>query len=438
MAACRTKVHAAVLLFTLFTAMLLPTAGPNWAVKSSWSHVDVVLPTACLLLCVLLVTLPRQTPRSTACSGACASCTSPSSAPAVVFLSNYPSWVKGLVPKLQAVTSRLLVVSNKSELQEFCHEAGCDFMLFPLCSDSLSFARICKEDATYRSKVDAVYAALRAWAPELLVTAGFHVLPPQAVRIPRVAALNFHPSKLPLYRGGLPFQAQILRGETQLECCVHVMTDIIDDAQDVLARGVELSLEGKTTQQLFEELGQRFPELILEAVEAIQRNTRKVEPSIPLGDLPHSFGVKAETWIDETGEKKRSNAGVLSRVRIEWEEDSAVDIERACRAFTVQGFKGLFTDYEATPRRVTHCALLPKLQAAAPAPVAPVAPGTVLWAAGGRCAVATKDGAAVLLTLEDVEDVEIVVGGKFESMTLVSTWLQKPFTDRVKGGKRFE
>ena len=37
-------------------------------------------------------------------------------------------------------------------------------------------------------------------------------------------------------------------------------------------------------------------------------------------------------------------AGVLSRVRIEWEEDSAVDIERACRAFTVQGFKGLRLD----------------------------------------------------------------------------------------------
>ena len=35
-------------------AMLLLAAGPNWEamVKSSWSHADVVLPTACLLLCV--------------------------------------------------------------------------------------------------------------------------------------------------------------------------------------------------------------------------------------------------------------------------------------------------------------------------------------------------------------------------------------------------
>ena len=27
--------------------------------------------------------------------------------------------------------ARLLVVSNKTELQEFCQEAGCDFMPFP-------------------------------------------------------------------------------------------------------------------------------------------------------------------------------------------------------------------------------------------------------------------------------------------------------------------
>eukprot|EP00438_Fugacium_kawagutii_P015125 Skav226486 [mRNA] locus=scaffold744:34951:36134:- [translate_table: standard] len=108
----------------------------------------------------------------------------------------------------------------------------------------------------------------------------------------------------------------------------------------------------------------------------------RAAPRHSAGDLPHAFGVKAEpaelwsrlkplssskrqlaavgwchdlrfcdnrlqmdTWIDETGEKKRSNAGraagVYSRVRIEWQEDTALDIERACRAFTLPEFKGL-------------------------------------------------------------------------------------------------
>jgi folate-dependent phosphoribosylglycinamide formyltransferase PurN len=44
--------------------------------------------------------------------------------------------------------------------------------------------------------VEAVYAALRDWAPDFLVATGFHVLPPHAVTIPGQAALNFHPSYL--------------------------------------------------------------------------------------------------------------------------------------------------------------------------------------------------------------------------------------------------
>jgi hypothetical protein len=34
--------------------------------------------------------------------------------------------------------ARLLVVSNKTELQEFCKEVGCDFMLFPQLSETAS------------------------------------------------------------------------------------------------------------------------------------------------------------------------------------------------------------------------------------------------------------------------------------------------------------
>ena len=40
-----------------------------------------------------------------------------------------------------------------------------------------------------------------------------------------------------------------------------------------------------------------------------------------------------------------SHAGVLSRVRIEWDEDTANEIERASRAFTgPKGFKGMLLD----------------------------------------------------------------------------------------------
>jgi len=383
-----------------------------------------------LLLCLLLSM--KSSPFIAVAEPNVTTPTEAESKPSLIFLSNYPVWVKATVPKLQQVTSRLLVVSNKIELAEWCTEVGCEFMLFPICVDGLSFARICKEDADYRQKVEATYDALRRWSPDFMITAGCHVLPPHAVTIPTRAALNFHPSKLPWYRGGLPFQAQILRGESHLECCIHVMTNIIDDSRDVLVRGGRISLEGKTTDMLFEDIKDFIPNLIMDALNAFNRQSC-VPLEVPQVELPHSFGVKAEFLI-KNGEKRRSNAGVLSRVRIEWAEDTALEIERASRAFTgPKGFKGMFTDYQGQPVRVTHCAVLP---------FGPEghsnAPGTILWTKTGNptvVSVATVDGTSVLLTLDT--EAPVLVGQRLESRTLVSEWLQKPFTDRLEGGQRF-
>lgn len=38
---------------------------------------------------------------------------------------------------------------------------------------------------------------------------------------------------------------QLCPGESHLECCIHVMTNIIDDSRDVLVRGGRISLEGE-------------------------------------------------------------------------------------------------------------------------------------------------------------------------------------------------
>jgi len=423
----------------LLLLVLWPIVWPSvwdpvaFLVETMWSWYMLMASLLCLLL---LKSSPVAEPMVTTPATEAES-ESPSKA-ALIFLSNYPVWVKATVPKLQQVTSRLLVVSNKIELAEWCTEVGCEFMLFPICVDGLSFARICKEDADYRQKVEEAYDALRRWSPDFMITAGFHVLPPHAVTIPTRAALNFHPSKLPWYRGGLPFQAQILRGESHLECCIHVMTNIIDDSRDVLVRGGRISVEGKTTDMLFEDLKDFIPKLIIDALDTFHRKSCVELPlEVPQVELPHSFGVKAEFLI-ENGEKRRSNAGVLSRVRIEWDEDTAMEIERASRAFTgPKGFKGMFTDYQGQPVRVTHCALLPF----GPDGHSNVytLPGTILWTKTGSSptvvSVATVDGASVLLTLDT--EAPVLVGQRLESRTLVSEWLQKPFTDRLKGGRRF-
>ncbi|CAJ1345243.1 unnamed protein product [Effrenium voratum] len=76
---------------------------------------------------------------------------------------------------------------------------------FPAC-ETLAFARLLREDAELQSAVAEVWRDLRLWGPDVLVTAGFPVLPKEVVTIPKIA-LNFHPADLPRYRGGLPLQA---------------------------------------------------------------------------------------------------------------------------------------------------------------------------------------------------------------------------------------
>lgn len=61
--------------------------------------------------------------------------------------------------------------------------------------------------------------------PDLFVTACFpHILPSRWLQIPRLGALNLHPSLLPAYRGPYPLFWQFRSGETQTGVTVHWMS----------------------------------------------------------------------------------------------------------------------------------------------------------------------------------------------------------------------
>ena len=57
-------------------------------------------------------------------------------------------------------------------------------------------------------------AALRAWAPELLVVVAYGlILPPAVLALPRLGCLNIHASLLPRWRGAAPIQRALLAGD---------------------------------------------------------------------------------------------------------------------------------------------------------------------------------------------------------------------------------
>jgi len=65
--------------------------------------------------------------------------------------------------------------------------------------------------------------------PDLLVVASFgKIIPQHILEIPKLGAINIHPSKLPLYRGPSPIQSQILDGVTDSAISFIFMDEEMD------------------------------------------------------------------------------------------------------------------------------------------------------------------------------------------------------------------
>jgi len=362
----------------------------------------------------------------------------------IAFLTNKPTFLQSILPL--AKRHDLLVVSPTDAVRDICLAVGIAWKPFPLCSDLMRFGRICAEDAEYRERVEAAYADLRSERPDIILTAGFYVLPKHAVEIAKIAALNFHPSALPRYRGVMPIQAMLLRGEEEMRCTLHIMTEVIDDPRAILAVSEPQRIGGAGTSELFDMAGGCLPRLVQEGLTKLARALEAEAAPAPELDpaLPHAFGVRLTSCVDPTtGETKKSNSGVLARVRIEWEHDSAGDIERACRAFV--GNSGLFTDYMGYTWEVTSCSLCTDVMAETAAAgtvlrVAEDADGQTNVTVAAKAGVVALRGRFVSTLLGHppvTSPVSVEVGGRFVSTTTVKEWLKKPNTDWFPGSARF-
>lgn len=92
--------------------------------------------------------------------------------------------------------------------------------------------------------IDVLYAAhkrsltplFRAYEPDLVICLGFPwLIPQEALHVPKLGAINVHPSKLPLYRGPIPLPWAVRNGETEIGMTVHRM-DASFDTGSILAQ----------------------------------------------------------------------------------------------------------------------------------------------------------------------------------------------------------
>lgn len=102
------------------------------------------------------------------------------------------------------------------------------------------------KDIAFQKKIPILYAkklrtpefelALRNLNPDLILVAGFHrLIPPNIIKIPKKAIINFHPSLLPKHRGGTPNRWVIRNGERETGVTAHFVNEKFD-CGDIIAQ----------------------------------------------------------------------------------------------------------------------------------------------------------------------------------------------------------
>ncbi|HEY6450030.1 MAG TPA: methionyl-tRNA formyltransferase [Candidatus Cybelea sp.] len=102
---------------------------------------------------------------------------------------------------------------------------------------------------------------------DLFVLASYgRILPKQLLALPRLGALNVHPSLLPKYRGATPIQAAIASGEKETGVSIMLMDPGLDTGDLVLARRVAIGPE-ETYGELHDRLAWIGAELLAQAID---------------------------------------------------------------------------------------------------------------------------------------------------------------------------
>lgn len=110
---------------------------------------------------------------------------------------------------------------------------------------------------------------------ELNVLASFtYFLPPEITDVPRHKSICYHPSLLPLYRGGNAIQWQIINGAPETGVSIFVPDTGVDTGSIVIQKGgITIGTTDTTGSLFFNKLAPLGVEAILEAVSSIENNT---------------------------------------------------------------------------------------------------------------------------------------------------------------------
>lgn len=116
---------------------------------------------------------------------------------------------------------------------------------------------------------EAAVEEIAALQPDLIVVVAYgQYISAKVLAIPRLAAINLHPSLLPKYRGAAPIQMAVAEGETETGVTILHVSKEMDAGDIILQEKVPIDDED-TSVTLQVRLARRGAEVMLEAIDGL-------------------------------------------------------------------------------------------------------------------------------------------------------------------------
>lgn len=130
-----------------------------------------------------------------------------------------------------------------------------------------------------RLRDERFLAEMAQYQPDAICVACFsRKLPPELLSIPRLGALNAHPSLLPKGRGPDPLFWLLREGATQTGVTIHLMDEELDTGPILTQQAFTLDENTATEPQLEAQLGLLAGDLLVEALVGLAAGTLTPQP----------------------------------------------------------------------------------------------------------------------------------------------------------------
>jgi methionyl-tRNA formyltransferase len=215
--------------------------------------------------------------------------------------------------------------------------------------------------------------SIAAQRPDLIVSAGFRaIVPAPLLARPRLASVNFHPSRLPRMRGSNPWFWTLSRGERETAATVHHMTSRVDAGDIIFQSRIGVDPEDTASTLLRKTILESL-RLVGPLVDGFRR-----------GDLPRHPQNESEAMTF----REPADADY----RIDWHAPAA-DIHRLIRAST--STPGALTTCRGVPLRIVRA----EIATDSTLPADHAAPGDIVKVTAAAVVVKAGEGHVVLRAL---------------------------------------